>query len=129
MPRIAPVVPPESSLLCEGCGYVLDGLPADSRCPECGRPIVQSPGNDVRLPPAWERRENGLALLRFLRTSALVLFRPTHFYKTVTTRAPAGSAKQFGRAHWLAASALLGTAAYLHYVWYVRLDVRVPRNG
>src|SRR5437016_840949 len=28
MPRIAPVVPPESSLLCEGCGYVLDGLPA-----------------------------------------------------------------------------------------------------
>lgn len=29
-------------LLCEGCGYVLDGSPRDGPCPECGRPVRDS---------------------------------------------------------------------------------------
>ncbi|MFI4917130.1 MAG: hypothetical protein ACIAS6_11570 [Phycisphaerales bacterium JB060] len=32
----------EFTLLCERCGYVIEGLPTDSVCPECGRPIEDS---------------------------------------------------------------------------------------
>lgn len=32
----------ESTPLCESCGYVVAGLPQDTNCPECGRPIAQS---------------------------------------------------------------------------------------
>jgi hypothetical protein len=31
-----------ASLLCEGCGYVIEGLPEGGRCPECGRAVRDS---------------------------------------------------------------------------------------
>jgi predicted RNA-binding Zn-ribbon protein involved in translation (DUF1610 family) len=30
------------TLLCERCGYVIEGLDTESVCPECGKPIVES---------------------------------------------------------------------------------------
>lgn len=47
--------PDPDALLCEACGYPIDGLPEDGNCPECGRPIAQS------LPAArpgspWQQR-------------------------------------------------------------------------
>src|SRR2546423_5058311 len=109
MVRVAPSVPEESALLCEGCGYVLNGLPGDSRCPECGRPIVESAGEHLRAPPVWER-EGGSAAGRLLRTTVEVLFRPTRFYRNFTTRQPAGASRSFGRIHLGLASALIGLA-------------------
>lgn len=41
MPRPTPWKD-ESTLLCEACGYVVEGLATDTNCPECGRPIAQS---------------------------------------------------------------------------------------
>ena len=32
----------EYTLLCERCGYVIEGLATDANCPECGRPIEDS---------------------------------------------------------------------------------------
>jgi hypothetical protein len=32
----------EYTLLCERCGYVIEGLPTDGACPECGKPIAES---------------------------------------------------------------------------------------
>ncbi|MCC5823012.1 MAG: hypothetical protein LAT64_07290 [Phycisphaerales bacterium] len=32
----------EYTLLCERCGYVIEGLPTEGACPECGKPIVES---------------------------------------------------------------------------------------
>lgn len=32
----------EFTLLCERCGYVIEGLPGDGACPECGKPIAES---------------------------------------------------------------------------------------
>ena len=60
------------TLLCERCGYVLEGLPTDSECPECGKPIAESmphrrTGTPWQQKPCWPS---------FLRTRAAVLYRP-----------------------------------------------------
>jgi len=53
MPPVATLVPDESDLLCEGCGYRLKALSRQGSCPECGKPIAQSI-DQHRRPPAWE---------------------------------------------------------------------------
>ena len=121
MARVAPTVPDEAALLCEGCGYVLSGLPADSRCPECGRPIVESTGEKVRQRPPWER-DDGPALARFLHTTGDVLFSPTRFYRTFATREPARASRWFGRVHLGLSSLLFGIAAGEHFLWMVRMS-------
>src|SRR5829696_5597434 len=81
--RVAPVIPAENDLLCEGCGYTISGLPESSNCPECGKPIAESIGTQRRL-PAFEQ-PGGRTIWNFLATSATALFRPTHFYRTLAT--------------------------------------------
>ncbi len=45
----------EYTLLCERCGYVIEGLDASGNCPECGKAIAESlPGRRVGTP--WQRR-------------------------------------------------------------------------
>ena len=84
-------IPAEGDLLCEGCGYVLNGLPAggDARCPECGKPLAES-DPVLRIPAAWEE---GQGFANFMATSLHVLFRPTHFYRTLATRRPTDAAR------------------------------------
>jgi len=44
----------EFTLLCERCGYVIEGLPLGGGCPECGKPIAESlPG--FRQGSPWQR--------------------------------------------------------------------------
>lgn len=43
------------TLLCEKCGYVLERLPVEGTCPECGRPVAESlPGHRDHVPTMWE---------------------------------------------------------------------------
>jgi len=43
-----------ATLLCERCGYVVDGLPLAGACPECGKPIAESlPARRTGTP--WQR--------------------------------------------------------------------------
>ena len=115
-------IPAASDLLCEGCGYVLNGLPGDARCPECGKPATES-APELRQPPAWERpapRRGGRAF-RFLDTTLAVLFRPTHFFRSLPPESDTNKAAQFARIHYGLASLLLGAAALTHFDWFITL--------
>jgi hypothetical protein len=115
MSRIAPSVPAESDILCESCGYTLNGLPRSGNCPECGKPIADSAAAR-RTPPAWEIP--GIRPIRaFVSTTFEVLFRPTDFYRTLPTRDEHSAAKSFALLHWFFAAALFATAGYIHAGW------------
>lgn len=50
--------PELSDIVCESCGYVLNGLPETGNCPECGTPIAFSTSESIRTLPDWERDAN-----------------------------------------------------------------------
>jgi hypothetical protein len=118
MARVAPVVPAETDILCERCGYTLNGLPESGNCPECGEPIARSTIEDRREPPAWER-DDLPRFVAFVRTTFEVLFRPARFYRTLQTRRDTAQALRFALKHWGMASILFAVAALAHAVWYL----------
>ena len=128
MPREA-TIPAATDVLCENCGYVLNGLPPDSRCPECGRPTAES-DPVLRTATTWERAgQNGTSQCgAFATTSAAVLFRPTRFYRILATRIDTPRAAVFAQVYWAASSLLFGLAACAHATWFVFFDARTPLN-
>ena len=60
----APSPPPdEYTLLCERCGYIIEGLPTDNPCPECNRPIALSlPERRTGTP--WQQRRSVRTLVQ-----------------------------------------------------------------
>ena len=125
MSRAASAIPAEGALLCEGCGYILTGLPANSRCPECSQPIFDSHPSRRTLPP-WELYEAS-AWSRFWTTSAMVLFHPTRFFRSLATRVESTASTRFVRWHYRLASLLLSLAACLHVHWIRDLSFE-PRS-
>src|SRR5438309_5263271 len=117
MSKTAADVPADDAILCEGCGYTLDGLPLHSRCPECGKPIAESAGEGSRRPVEWEAGDDG-AIGRFARSTAAITFRPSHFFRTSTARGPLGPPRRFAMIHWAVASLLFGAAGAMHWWWY-----------
>lgn len=122
-------IPADTDVLCETCGYVLNGLPQGSRCPECGKPAADS-DPALRQPTAWERTaaDNSPSGTAFLETSAGALFRPTRFYRTLATRTQTAQAVTFAHIYWGLSSMLLALAAYAHGTWFVFGDPRTPLN-
>lgn len=62
----------EFTLLCEGCGYEIEGLDHESACPECGRAVALSLP-ERRAGSPWQRENSRRA---YIRTCVLVLGRP-----------------------------------------------------
>lgn len=119
------MVPAESDLLCEGCGYTLNGLPREGNCPECGRPIVQSIG-EHRVLPVWESTSSKFRA--FFSTTLKVIFRPTAFYQNIQTRNQDDLDAVFGHIQWLISSLLFAAAAVLHFGLMSRITGDVNLN-
>ena len=115
-------VPAESDWLCEGCGYVLNGLPPGGNCPECGQPMRESAA-ELRHVPLWERPGAVGPLRVFLATTTAVIFRPTRFYRSFATRGSREQSARFAQIHWAISAILLGTAAWLHADWFLDLGM------
>jgi hypothetical protein len=113
-------IPAETDLLCEGCGYVLNGLPDDTRCPECGKPSGES-SSALRQPSTFEQVIGPSRPAAFVKTTASVLLRPKRFFRTLSPLSDRSSATTFGLIHYAIASLLLGTAAWAHWDWFVTL--------
>src|SRR6266478_8084352 len=107
--------PAESDLLCEGCGYMLNGLPAGALCPECAKPAAESAPN-LRQSASWEQVSSAGDIVRgVISTTLAVLFAPTAFYRTLATRQTRKRSRQFAGVHWVIVSLLFGIAAYYHF--------------
>ena len=119
MPTVSPSLPAESDLLCERCGYTLNGLPPDGNCPECGQPVRASAFPD-RAPPAWESGHH------FWATTAAVIFRPTRFFRQSTSRGDGAASARFGARNIAIASGLFALAASIHAQWLVDYNSGSP---
>jgi hypothetical protein len=116
MTLLTPASPGSQTILvdtpCRQCGYSLRSLPIDGRCPECGRPVIDSFGPDIlyRCDPAWIRRRAQAMRSIFWGTIVSLV---VDFLRAVLTRYPVGNVAEFERpsviAHWL----YLAVAAYL----------------
>jgi hypothetical protein len=75
--------------MCEWCGYNLTHVPSDGRCSECGRPVEDSLGADVRAGPAWPRRHNLGHLAAWWACASEVAWDPGRFGRRLQS-GPAG---------------------------------------
>ena len=113
MASLAKQAPTEDQSLCEGCGYILQGLPADANCPECGKPVRESVDPLLRHAPLFEQHPGPWT---FLLTSLEILFRPSRFFSHFTTRTDHPAAFWFGLI-WRAIAAVLLACVVQHMVW------------
>ena len=109
MARVAPSVAVEVDLRCEGCGYILNGLPAGAKCPECGRPAAEGRDRQRRRRPC--AFEVAPSVGSFVRTSAAVLLRPSRFFGSLANTGDGRRAAWFARWSRLIAAALFAVAA------------------
>src|SRR5579862_2579350 len=111
------MLPAETDILCENCGYTLNGLSENGRCPECGVEIGVSISPDLRKPPVWEDPLAGPVWKRFIANSAQVIFTPKRFFRSLNSRGDIAPALNFAKIHWAIAGILLGIACWFHSLW------------
>lgn len=74
----------EFTLLCETCGYVLEGLAEEGNCPECGRAIASSLPS-ARAGTPWDR---GPSVRSWFATGWMVVTRPGRTFERVRIDRP-----------------------------------------
>jgi len=101
----------EFTLLCERCGYVLEGLPTEGACPECGKAIAESLP-ERRGGTAWQQRP----VVRTLPRAWWSLVR--HPLRTLDAMRPESRLdRRLGRYSMLAGGLLMGWGWWVPHVW------------
>ncbi|MHC4063012.1 MAG: hypothetical protein ACYSUI_00710 [Planctomycetota bacterium] len=90
-PHVATSRPP----LCEVCGYNLSHHDMSARCPECGRPVVLSLGDDVRSVVPWGPYGSRARRTSFWKVTLDAWLNPERFFMGVAVFAGRGSAGRF----------------------------------
>lgn len=72
--------------LCEKCGYNLTGAELDRVCPECGVPVRESLGPNVRPGTPWERRAEFGIWAGWWRSAVGAALRPREFGRHLRAR-------------------------------------------
>lgn len=80
-PRRTPPIPRPPT--CEACGYNLTTIPMESRCPECGEPVMHSLGPNTRCGTPWQRRTEVGRLAAWWRCCVDSISRPRQFGRQV----------------------------------------------
>lgn len=70
---------------CDVCGYNLIAAQVSGRCPECGRPVLESIGDHKRLPTEWEQNPTPLRLGAVFRQLSLLVWRPRTLFFSMPT--------------------------------------------
>jgi hypothetical protein len=103
----------EYTLLCETCGYVLEGLSHDGNCPECGTPIKESLPHLARPGSPWQQKPSFRSLIDTCRE---MLYRPGPLLERV--RIDTRSSRSLERWIVLATAASTAVSPWLfHLTW------------
>jgi len=114
-------VPASTDILCESCGYTLNGLPDDGNCPECGNPVAYSTTAAPRHLPAWEI-DTLRPSDRFIRTAREVIFHPRYFFQHLIVHTDAHRARRFAQIAFVPVVAVGSKAVLIHVMIMIWLS-------
>lgn len=84
---------------CEVCGYNLTTISLQSKCPECGEPVLASLGPDNRVGTVWQRRREVGRRLAWWACASAVLRRPHPFGRQLRLMSPGTDHRSFFALH------------------------------
>jgi hypothetical protein len=70
---------------CDDCGYNLVAADLHGRCPECGKPVIESIGPDIRPVTAWERNPSLLNFQTIRHQLARLIREPRKLFLDMPT--------------------------------------------
>lgn len=111
----------EFTLLCERCGYVVEGLDPAGNCPECGKPIAESLP-EQRVGTAWQQAPS---LRTYLLTALSTLLSPMRTLDAIRVNPENG--RMLAAWHHRIATIIVGVVLLIAVAW-VSSNTR-PANG